>query len=83
LPPSSQALAERLQNRGQDNEDVIERRMHDAVNEMSHYAEFDYLVVNDEFDTAVQEMRCIFKANRLRQIQQERNLESLLIELLK
>jgi len=83
LPPSSQALAERLQNRGQDNDEVISRRMHDAVNEMSHYAEFDYLVVNDDFDTALQELRCIFKTNRLRQIQQERNLEQLLIELLK
>ena len=83
LPPSSQALKERLQNRAQDNEEVIARRMHDAVNEMSHYAEFDYLLVNDDFDTALQELRCVFKANRLRQIQQERNLENLLIELLK
>lgn len=83
LPPSSQALMERLQNRAQDNEQVIARRMHDAVNEMSHYAEFDYLLVNDDFDTALQELRCVFKANRLRQIQQERNLENLLIELLK
>jgi len=83
LPPSSQALKERLQNRAQDNEEVIARRMHDAVNEMSHYAEFDYLLVNDDFDTALQELRCVFKTNRLRQIQQERNLENLLIELLK
>ena len=83
LPPSSQALAQRLQNRGQDNDEVISRRMNDAVNEMSHYAEFDYLVVNDDFDTALQDLRCIFKTNRLRQIQQERNLEQLLIELLK
>ena len=83
MPPSLQALTERLQNRAQDNEEIIARRMHDAVNEMSHYAEFDYLVVNDDFDTALQELRCIFKANRLRQIQQERNLEQLLIELLK
>lgn len=83
LPPSLQALTERLENRAQDNDEVIARRMHDAVNEMSHYAEFDYLLVNDDFDVALQELRCIFKANRLRQIQQERNLENLLIELLK
>lgn len=83
LPPSLQALRERLNNRGQDDEEVIQRRMHDAVNEMSHYAEFDYLVVNDDFDRALDELRCIFVSNRLRQLQQERSLEELLIELLK
>jgi len=83
LPPSLPALKQRLQNRGQDNEDVIARRMNDAVNEMSHYAEFDFLVVNDDFDLALNSLGSIFKANRLRQLQQERNLESLLIELLK
>ncbi len=83
LPPSLQALQERLTSRGQDDEAVIQRRMHDAVNEMSHYAEFDYLVVNDDFDRALDELRCIFVSNRLRQLQQERSLESLLIELLK
>lgn len=83
LPPSKQALKERLQNRGQDNEEIINRRMKDAVNEMSHYAEFDYIIINDDFDDALQELSSIFKANRLRQLQQERKLENLLIELLK
>jgi guanylate kinase len=83
LPPSSTALKQRLQNRGQDNEDVINRRMKDAVNEMSHYAEFDYIIVNDDFDAALQDLSSIFRANRLRQLQQERELENLLIELLK
>ncbi len=83
LPPSSGALKERLQTRGQDNEETIDRRMNDAVNEMSHYAEFDYIIVNDDFDIALQELGSIFKANRLRQLQQERKLENLLIELLK
>ena len=82
LPPSRKALRERLQNRGQDAEDVIERRMQDAVNEMSHYAEFDYLIVNDDFDQALNELKCILKANRLRQMRQEQRLEKLLIELL-
>lgn len=82
LPPSIAALKERLQQRGQDNDGVIERRMQDAVNEMSHYAEFDYLVVNNDFDQALQQLKCIIKANRLRQLQQERRLEKLLIELL-
>ncbi len=83
LPPSLEALQERLQNRGQDDESVIKRRMRDAVNEMSHYAEFDYLIVNDVFETALDELRCIFVANRLRQLQQERKIETKLIELLK
>jgi len=83
LPPSLDALKERLTGRGQDSEEVINRRMKDAVSEMSHYAEFDYLLVNDDFDTALQELRCIFSANRLRQLQQERSIEKLLIELMK
>ena len=82
LPPSRSELRERLHNRGQDADDVIERRMQDAVNEMSHYAEFDYLIVNDDFDQALNELKCIIKANSLRQIRQEHSLEKLLIELL-
>ena len=82
LPPSREALRERLQNRGQDGEDVIARRMQDAVNEMSHYAEFDYLIVNDDFDQALNELKCVIKVNSLRQIRQEHSLEKLLIELL-
>lgn len=83
LPPSLKALKQRLNNRGQDSEETIERRMSDAVNEMTHYAEFDYLLVNDDFDVALQELRCIFSANRLRQLHQQRILEKLLIDLLK
>ena len=83
LPPSLVALRERLTGRGQDSDVVIDRRMDDAVNEMSHYAEFDYLIVNDDFDVALRELDCIFSTNRLRQLHQERNLEKLLIELMK
>ncbi len=83
IPPSTRALKERLNNRGQDNEDVINRRMQEAVNEMSHYAEFDYIIVNDDFDTALEQLASIFKANGLRQLQQEQKLETLLIDLLK
>lgn len=82
LPPSCEALKQRLQNRGQDDEAIINRRMQDAINEMSHYAEFDFLVVNDDFDQALEELRCILMANRLRQLRQERSLETLLIDLL-
>ena len=82
LPPSSTALRQRLEARGQDDKNVIDRRMQDAVNEMSHYAESDFLVVNDDFDQALQLLRCIIRANRQRQLRQERQLEHLLIELL-
>ena len=82
VPPSTDALKERLQNRGQDDDEIIQRRMQDAINEMSHYAEFDFLVVNDDFDQALQELKCIIKSNRLRQLRQERSLEKLLIDLL-
>jgi guanylate kinase len=82
LPPSSAALRQRLEARGQDDKTVIDRRMRDAVNEMSHYAESDFLVVNDDFDQALQLLRCIIRANRQRQLRQERQLEHLLIELL-
>ena len=66
LPPSREALEERLRGRGQDDEAVIARRMRDAEAEMSHYAEFDYLVVNDDFDTAAQQLEHIVRASRLR-----------------
>ncbi len=83
LPPSSAELRARLQNRGQDDEEIIDRRMKDAVSEMSHYAEFDYIIVNDDFDKALDDLSSIFKTNHLTQLQQEQKLESLLIELLK
>jgi guanylate kinase len=64
LPPSRAALEERLRNRGQDDDTVIERRMKDAISEMSHYDEFDYLIINDDFDTALAELRAILLARR-------------------
>lgn len=83
IPPSLEALRQRLRGRGQDDENIINRRMQDAVNEMSHYAEFDFLVVNDDFDQALYDLKSIIQANRLRQLRQERTLEHLLIDLLK
>ena len=56
LPPSRRTLEERLRNRGTDSEDVIARRLRDAVGDMSHWNEFDYVVVNDDFDKAVGEL---------------------------
>ncbi len=66
LPPSRQALEDRLRSRGQDDDEVIDRRMRDAVSEMSHYSEFDFLVINDEFEAALAELKAIITANRLR-----------------
>ncbi|MES9865138.1 MAG: guanylate kinase [Candidatus Thiodiazotropha sp. LLP2] len=66
LPPSPEALHDRLSARGQDSEEVIQGRMQQAVSEMSHYDEFDYLVINDEFDIALGELRAIVIAERLR-----------------
>jgi guanylate kinase len=59
LPPSRAALEERLIKRGQDSPDVIARRMRDAVSEMRHYDEFDHVVVNDDFEAALADLRAI------------------------
>ena len=66
LPPTRAALQERLTARGQDSDAVIQRRMHDAVTEMSHYSEYDYLVFNDDFNVALQQLESLFIALRLR-----------------
>jgi guanylate kinase len=65
LPPSREALRARLRARGQDDEAVIARRMRDAVNEMSHYREYDYLVINEVFRTAHDELAAIIRSRRL------------------
>jgi guanylate kinase len=70
LPPSRQALEQRMRSRGQDSEDTIRQRLDAAREEMSHYTEFDYVIVNEHFDTAVDEMCAIFVASRLRRAPQ-------------
>lgn len=82
LPPSLDVLKERLMKRGRDDEAVIGDRMHKAQDEMSHYGEFDYLVVNDEFDVAAKELEAIVVANRLRidrQVKKQAKLLSFLM----
>ncbi|HEY0333916.1 MAG TPA: guanylate kinase [Stenotrophomonas sp.] len=66
LPPSRRALEERMRKRGQDSEAVIARRLAAAREEMSHFDEFDYVIINEDFDTAVSEMCAIFTASRQR-----------------
>lgn len=59
LPPSREALQQRLRERRTDSPEVIERRLRDAVADMEHYREFDFVVVNDRFEQAVQELESI------------------------
>lgn len=66
LPPSRAALKSRLSGRGQDDPEIIARRMADAISEMSHYGEYDYLVINDVFEDALADLRAILTASRLR-----------------
>lgn len=82
LPPSTDILEQRLKNRGQDDEQVIARRMRDAVTEMRHHDEFDYILVNDSFERALGELKSIVIANRLRKDRQQLKLKDLLTQLL-
>ena len=66
LPPSKQALQERLTLRGQDNKEVIDRRIAAATQEMSHYIDADYLIINDDFETARTQLESIIIAQRCR-----------------
>ena len=66
MPPSRAALEERLRGRGEDDPGAIERRLAEATEEMSHHVEFDYLIVNDSFETATNDLLAIFRAERAR-----------------
>lgn len=83
LPPSRQALEARMRSRGQDSEAVIAQRLSAAREEMSHYREFDYVVVNEHFDQAVQEVTAIFTSTRLAVGQQQQRHADLIEHLLK
>lgn len=82
LPPSRDALYERLTGRGQDDDSVIDRRMQAAINEMSHYHESHWLLVNDQFDVALQQLHDIIRTQRLHTDKQEANYSDLLDDLL-
>ena len=82
LPPSRQALETRLRSRGQDSEEVVQARMRQAESEMSHYAEYDYLLVNDRFEDAVDDLGSIVHARRLRLEAQQVRFRSLIDSLL-
>jgi len=82
LPPSQQALRDRLDNRGQDSAEIIDGRMREAVSEMSHYVDYDYLIINDDFAKALDDLKAIFHASRLQQKSQQQRYGKLLAELL-
>ncbi|MBA1146739.1 guanylate kinase [Ectothiorhodospiraceae bacterium WFHF3C12] len=82
LPPSRAELERRLRGRGQDSDAVIADRMAAAVEEMSHYAEYDYLIVNDSFGHALSDLMAIVHARRLRRSAQSRRFARELNELL-
>ncbi|ADT69771.1 MULTISPECIES: guanylate kinase [Pseudoalteromonas] len=83
LPPSKQELEQRLNNRGQDSAEIIAGRMAQAQSETSHYDEYDFVVVNDDFDTALSEIESIVIAQRLTLKAQTTRHQTLINELLK
>jgi len=82
LPPSRATLEQRLRDRGTDSEAVIAKRLRGAVEEMSHYIEFDYLVVNDDFNQALKDLQAILQSQGLKQAVQAVKLDGLLNDLL-
>jgi guanylate kinase len=82
LPPSKTDLELRLRGRGQDNDEIIARRMRDAEAEMSHYVEFDYLIINDDFDEALVNLESVITARRHSLAIQKQVQADLLTELL-
>ncbi|PJC85203.1 guanylate kinase [Vibrio sp. HA2012] len=82
LPPSNGELERRLNARGQDSEEVIAKRMSEAKSEISHYDEYDYLIVNDDFDAALMDFKAIIRAERLKQDKQAAKYNGMLTALL-
>jgi guanylate kinase len=82
LPPSLAVLKERLEARGQDDHDVIARRLEGAVEEMRHWEEFDYVIINQDFATAVDDLAAIVRAARLKVARQRARHARLLQELI-
>jgi guanylate kinase len=82
VPPSVEALRERLGSRGQDADEIINKRMQQAQNELSHYPEYDYLVFNDDFEVALADLKAIFASNRLKMerasVAEQKKLQALL-----
>lgn len=82
VPPTRAALRERLSNRGQDSDEVIERRLAGSLTELQQHVSFDYVVVNDQFETALDHLRSIIHAARLTVTQQSVRQQALLSRLI-
>lgn len=82
LPPSREVLKQRLIERAQDSLTVIERRMEQASGEISHYREYDYLLINDDFDQTLFELKSIMCSHRLLQKRQAERYKELIADLL-
>lgn len=82
LPPSLACLRQRLTGRGQDNQSVIDARMNEAMSEMSHYVEADYLIINDDFTTALAQFQALITAQHIRREAQVARHSHLLQDLL-
>jgi guanylate kinase len=82
IPPSLAVLRQRLTKRGQDSESVIQRRMRDAQAEISHWNEFDFLIVNDDFDQALSDLHSIVRSGKLNRPLKAHQSREILAELL-
>jgi len=82
IPPSIKSLEERLNSRAQDSDEVIKKRMNQAKSEISHYENYDYLVVNDDFDKASLELQSIIHSLRLETSTQKEQQKKILNELI-
>lgn len=82
LPPSNDALKQRLKSRNQDSAAIIKRRIDAAKNEMQHFNEYDYLLINDDFDSALNHLKIIIQSSRLQLTPQTQRHQNLLKQLL-
>lgn len=82
LPPSLYALEERLLSRGQDSEAIISKRMAEAVSEIKHFSDYDFLIINDDFQTALAELITVIRCDRLKLERQQRHHQALITQLL-
>ena len=82
LPPSLPELERRLIGRGQDSEEVIAERMSKAISEISHYDEYDYVIVNDDFEKALKDLQSILQSERLTKAYQQKQNAMLIQQLL-
>jgi len=81
LPPSKEELEKRLRGRGTDSDEVIAKRLGQSCDDIKHYNEFDYVVINDDFEVSVKQLNSVFHANRATLKKQQKKNQTLLDEL--